>query len=227
MRHNADVRSHRESVARTDAKKLLQDTLAVYRGLSSYQDDGFVVIHGKGQERLLRTEFETHFLRPSFFHFKFESAHPYAALSHVVTTCICGFDGARAYLWTMHYDAPPKVQEYQNVVIAVAAATGISSGSAHTIAQLLLDGFNERAFLSLADPVLGEDEVVEGVLCKSVRGMLPGAEIAVSVFIDTGTLTMRKLRTEFADFTSDEVRGNIRLNEPIEKSVFAYPDGEI
>lgn len=214
-------------MARKDAKKLLQDTLAVYQGLSSYQDEGFVVIHGKGQERLHRTAFETHFLRPSFFHFKFESPHPYAPLSHVVTTCICGFDGARAYLWTMHYDAPPKLKEYESVVLAVAGATGISSGSAHTIAQLLLDGFDERAFLSLANPVLGEDEVVEGMLCKSVRGQLPRAEIDVTLFIDTGTMTVRKLRTEFAEFTSDEVRRNIRLNQPIERSVFSCPEGEI
>jgi hypothetical protein len=214
-------------VARTDAEKLLQDTLAVYQGLSSYQDDGSVVIYAKGEGRLPRTAFETHFLRPSFFHFKFESPHPYAALSHVVTTSICGFDGFRAYLWTMHYDAPPKLQEYEDVVMAVAAATGISSGSAHNIAQLLLDGFNEGAPMSLANPVLGQDEMVEGMLCKSVRGKLPRAEIAVTLFIDTGTMTVRKLRTEFEEFTSDEVRRNIRLNEPIEKSVFGCPDGEI
>jgi hypothetical protein len=214
-------------VARTDAEKLLRDTLAVYQGLSSYQDDGYVEVYGKGRERLHRTAFETHFRRPSLFHFKFESPHPHAALSHVVTTSICGFDGTRAYLWSMHYDAPPKLQEYEDVVTAVAAATGISSGSAHTIAQLLLEGFDERALLSLAGPVLGEDEVVEGALCKSVRGKLARADLDVMVSIDTATMTVRKLRTEFVEFTSDEVRRNIRLNEPIERSVFACPEGEL
>jgi hypothetical protein len=208
------------------AERLLQDTLATYQGLSSYQDEGFVLILGKGQERLHRTEFETQFLRPSFFHFRFESPHPHAPLSHVTSTSICGSDGARAYLWTMHYDAPPKVHEYETVVLAVAAATGISSGSAHTIAQLLLEGFNEPTILSPADPVLGGDELVEGVQCKVVSGQLPGTEIGIALFIDAGTMTIRKLRTEFAAFTSDEVRLNIRLNEPIEESVFSWPEGE-
>jgi len=52
------------------------------------------------------------------------------------------------------------VQNYVNIAMAVAGATGISSGSAHTIAQMLLDGLPEHVFASMENAKLGDREVV-------------------------------------------------------------------
>jgi hypothetical protein len=130
-------------------------------------------------------------------------------------------------MWTKHHDDPAKVEEYEDTMMVVAGATGISSGSAHTIAQLLIEDFRGGMFSSLCNVMLGDDEVVDGTPCKSVHGRQPQAEIELMLFIDPVTMTMRRLRTQFAEFLSDEVRRNIRLNDPIEPSMFARPDGEI
>jgi outer membrane lipoprotein-sorting protein len=210
-----------------DAQRLVGDSLAAYRALSTYQDDGYVVVRSKDQSHLQRTSFETRFLRPSYFRFKFSSPHPYPPLAHVVTTCVCGFDGQSAYLCTRHYGNPARVQNYVNIAMAVAGATGISSGSAHTIAQMLLDGLPEHVFASMENAKLGDREVVEGRACQSVHGRIRQADVDITLFIDPDTMTLRQLTTRFAEFTSTEVRRNIRLNEALDKAVFARPDGAI
>jgi hypothetical protein len=53
------------------------------------------------------------------------------------------------------------------------------------------------------------------------------AEVDITLFIDPDTMTLRQLTTRFAEFTSTEVRRNIRLNEALDKAVFARPDGAI
>jgi hypothetical protein len=126
-----------------------------------------------------------------------------------------------------HYDDPPKVQKYKNMLMAVAGATGISSGSAHTIAQLLLKGFTAQEFLLLDNVKFGKSEVIDGTACQSVHGRLPQAEVEIALYIDPDTMTMRQLTTRFAEFTSMEIRRNIRLNQPLDGAVFARPNGEI
>ena len=214
-------------MALSDAQKLIAEVLGTYRDLTTYQDDGSVAIQAKDEGPLPRTTFETRFMRPSYFRFRFASPHPYAPLSHVVTTCVCGFDGDTAYLWTKHYEDEPQAQNYKNLTMTVAGATGISSGSAHTIAQLLLEGFDRDALLSLKDAKVGHEQAIEGTMCKSVHGRLPRADVNIALFIDPNTKLVHQLITYFADFASIEVRRNIRLNEPLDKAAFSRPDGEI
>jgi hypothetical protein len=210
-----------------EAEDLVRETLATYKRLSSYQDDGYVAILKQGQGSNTRTAFETGFLRPSLFRFQFSSSHPYPPLSHIITTHICGYDKTGAYMWTKHHDDPAKIEKYEDTLMVVAGATGISSGSAHTIAQLLIEDFRGGMFSSLSSVALGDDDVVDGTLCKSVRGTQPDAEIELTLSIDPVTMMIRRLRMQFAEFLSDEVRRNIRLNDAIEPSTFERPNGEI
>jgi hypothetical protein len=214
-------------MALTDAHKLVADMLRTYRGLTTYQDDGAVSIQTKNEDPVQRATFETRFLRPSYFRFKFAIPHPHPPLSHVVTNCICGFDGKQAYLWMKHHEDQPKVQKYKSFTMAVAGATGISSGSAHTIAQLLLKGFNDKELLAIENAKLGDKQVVEGKSCHSLYGRLPRAEVNVTLLVDVDTMMLQQLMTDFEDFTSIESRRNIRVNEALEKQLFARPNGEI
>ena len=214
-------------MALTDAQKLIDGVFCTYGELTTYQDDGSVSIQTKDENALPRTTFETRFLRPSYFRFKFASPHPHAPLSHIVTTCVCGFDGDAAYLWTKHYEDRPRVQTYESLMMAVAGATGISSGSAHTIAQLLLEDFEGPALLSLENAKIGDDEAIEETVCQSVHGKLTRADVNITLFIDPNTKLVHQLITRFANFTSIEVRRNIRLNEPLDKAAFSRPNGEI
>jgi hypothetical protein len=214
-------------MALTDAHKLVEETLRTYRGLTTYQDDGTVSIQTTDQPPVQRATFETRFLRPSYFRFKFAIPHPHPPLSHVVTNCVCGFDGKQAYLWMKHHEDRPKVQKYKSITMAVAGATGISSGSAHTIAQLLLKGFNDKELLSLKNAKLGDKQVMEGKTCRAISGKLPRAKINVALLVDVDTMLLQQLTTDFEDFSSIEIRRNIRVNESLEKRLFACPNGEI
>jgi hypothetical protein len=52
-------------------------------------------------------------------------------------------------------------------------------------------------------------------------------DVNIELFIDPNTKLVRQLTTHFAEFTSIEVRRNIRLNDPLEKAAFSRPNGEI
>ena len=72
--------------------------------------------------------------------------------------------------------------------MAIAGATGISSGSAHNIGQLLIEEVGGASFSGLEKLSPERDEIVEGVRCKSIHGNVPGADAEVTIFIDPETL---------------------------------------
>jgi hypothetical protein len=214
-------------MANVDAVRLLQDSLAMYQRVSSYQDEGVVSMGSPGLEGDNAVTFETLFVRPSLFRFKFSSPHPYQPLAHIVTTTICGLDQAGAYMWSKHYDAPARLQDYESIEMAVAGATGISSGSAHNIGQLLFDEIGGARFTQLEGLSFSDSAIVGGVLCKSVHGQVPGTDAALTLFIEPETLIIPRIDTRFAQFSSQETRRNIRVDARIELSRLARPNGEI
>jgi hypothetical protein len=210
-----------------DAPELLRAALSMYEKMSSYQDDGVVVVASPKLESRDRVSFETLFVRPSLFRFKFASPHPYPPLAHIITTTICGLDEMGAYMWSKNYDAPATLKDCENISMAVAAATGISSGSAHNIGQLLFAQVGGARFADLDSLSLRTDETVEGVPCKSLHGSVPRADADVTLFIDPETLIIPRIDTRFAQFSSQEIRRNIRINETIDSSRMTRPNGEI
>jgi hypothetical protein len=210
-----------------NAPELLRAALSMYQKISSYQDDGDVVVASPNLESRDRVTFETHFVRPSQFRFKFASPHPYPPLAHIITTTICGLDELGAYMWSKNYDAPATFEDCENISMAVAGATGISSGSAHNIGQLLFAQIGGARFADLDNLSSRNDETVEGVRCKSLHGSVSGADADVTFFIDPKTLIIPRIDTRFAQFSSKEMRRNIRINETIDSSRMARPNGEI
>jgi hypothetical protein len=210
-----------------DTPTRLRDALLMYARLSSYQDEGSVSTDNPKLESRLRVTFETAFASPDLFRFKFSSPHPYPPLAHIVTTTICGQDGAGAYLWSRHYDNRAEIRNCESILMAVAAATGISSGSAHDIAQLLLPEIGGASFSDLEPIISAGEQVVAGRTCEVFRGRIPGADAELTLFVDRETLVIPRIDTRFAQFSSQEMRRNIRLNESIDSSTFARPKVEI
>jgi hypothetical protein len=213
-------------MSRFDAKTVLSELGSRYSTLTSYQDEGAVVISPEGKDSRQKVLFETRFLRPSLFRFKFSSPHPYPPLSHIVTTTICGQDSASAFTWSKHHDDTPRVEEPEDLMMAVAGATGISSGSAHTIWQLLFRGASDWLIHFDSLSILGEANV-EGVSCTVVQGGMSHADVSMKLFIDPQTMAMRRLVSQFESFSSEETRRNIRFNENIDPATFTRPVGEI
>ena len=208
-----------------DANRLLVNVASAYAQMSSYRDDGVVIQKlptAQGSVPYV-TQFSTVYLKPNLFRFKFASPHPYPPLAHVISTHICGFDGATVYLWTQHHDKPAKVQLEARFGMAVAGATGISGRSVNTIASLLFPELVGVRITDLKQAMMDDDEDFEGTRCHVVRAQNPGG-YEETIWVDHTTLTIRKA-ARGSQFPSEEIRRNIRVNEPIEAQIFVRPEG--
>lgn len=204
-----------------DAEELLSRARAAYREMPTYQDSGYV-LQRHGNEERVRTKFDTLFARPNRFRFRFEHPHPYEPLRHIITRYECGFEGESAYVWMKPHESPPQIEHFESAEMAIASATGISGGAAHTIGQLLQSGISVGV-MELTDlHVIGESEV-DGNVCVEVRGTPERVALHTSIFIDPQALLIRKVSTHFENFTNDEYRTNICLNASIDRSHFVRP----
>jgi hypothetical protein len=133
-----------------------------YASCVSYRDTGSVVtrfLHQEPKDGHTSTKpFRTAFVRPDKF--RFEYAHEgrrYIVWSH----------GQSTRTW---WGVDPGVEEAESLGLALAGATGISSGSAHTVPVLLLPGVvsGRRLYDNLAEAALAGDENVGGAGCHLV-----------------------------------------------------------
>ena len=209
-----------------DAIRLLASVADAYASLSSYVDEGVVVVPVviPGLSSVAKTQFSTAIVTPGLFRFKFEAPHPYPPLSHIITRSVCGLHGSIAYNWTKFHGKASELRIATSLSMAVAGATGVSMGSVGTIAELMLPALGAGWNPGLKNVSLGEDEDLEGSRCHVLRAQFPIAH-ARTYWIDHTTLTIRKV-TNSGLFSSEEVRRNIRLNEPINAQIFELPKSE-
>jgi outer membrane lipoprotein-sorting protein len=215
------------AVARSQEKptaRLLLDQMAEkYSRLVSYQDDG-VVITTYDEEtggRIEKLPFKTSFKRPNLFRFEW-------------TDYFLSKLGKRRVVWSNGKDAftywePDRYEKEKYLGLAIAGATGISGGSAHTVPRLLLA--DEVSGLSVTDlkgiSLLGE-EVFEGMPCYHIKGAHPHGEGFYELWIGKSDLLLRRVRQETKDSdskkvtTEEEIRRNIHVNEPIANALFDY-----
>jgi hypothetical protein len=209
----------------TRAQALLLAAGEVYTAMKTYQDKGVVIDRDRSGDTSCRTVFSTCFMRPSLFQFYFESPHPYPPLAHQMRRNICGMDEDSTYLWSTDYSGGNRrIEEIVSLDMAIAGATGISGGSAFTIYQLLFKGaldWHNR----LIDLVRRDDEDVDGVRCSVLSGRLKhAANIKEIFYFEQESLLLRKQVTFFPKFRSEEIRSDIRVNEPIPAEAFARPN---
>lgn len=206
-----------------DANRLLANVASTYASMSSYSDDGVVAlpIVTLGLSSAAKTQFSTAIVTPRLFRFKFESPHPYPPLSHIITHSVCGLHGSVAYNWTQFHGEASELTIATSLRMAVAGATGVSMGSVGTIAELMLPELGAGWNHGPKNVSLGADEDVEGTRCHVLRLQLPITH-ARTYWIDHTTLTIRKV-TNSGLFSSEEIRRNIRVNEPIDVRIFEPP----
>jgi hypothetical protein len=161
-------------------------------------------------------------MKPKFFRFEFLSLHPFLPLRHVVTKHVCGFDGAEAYSVTQRSGESAVVELEESLKLAVAGATGISGGSAHTIARLLLPEIGGFSLSKLADVNLEREAEVEGALCYELTGVHPRGG-PHTLWIGKSDLLLRKLSERVRDSPSEEIRSAIIVDADLEPSVFGIP----
>jgi hypothetical protein len=202
------------------AEDLLQDVVNLYAAMASYADSGAVHMKIDGSDELYSQTFSTVFKRPALFRFEFLRPHPYKKLRHVITRHVAGFDGKAAYFMTQRPDGPPAREERPSLAVAVASATGISTGSVHTIAGLLLPEVGGLSILDLVAPQFNPEMAIDGVACYSVSAQHPKSGGTTEFWIEKDSLLLRKVIRRPGRFPSEEVRERISVDEPLSDSLF-------
>jgi hypothetical protein len=201
-----------------NARKCLSAIAARYRLLESYVDEGFVRPYGSSGPK--NCWFDTQFSRPGCFRFQFSTPHPYPPLRHLVTRTVIGSDGTTPYFSTEYPGAVPKTDIEASLALAVAGATGISRGTAHTIGNLLLESVGGVSPLIMNRPRFRRSRVFEGEHCGRITGIHPRGG-RITVWFGTSDLLLRKVVNH--TFRREEVRKNIRIDQSPDQAAFRLP----
>jgi hypothetical protein len=170
--------SGENAVTDDPARAILDRVAQAYRGFTEYDDAGFV------RSETIKVTFETHFVRGQLFEFAFSGNPTGGELMPIARVTWRPSDLS---FWTVLKGAPPP----ENLRMAIAALTGISSGAAHTAASLLLDEVGGRLPVDLRKPVLMPLRIVGGVSCREVRGEHPGLRAEDSLFVEEDSSLIR------------------------------------
>lgn len=201
-----------------NAREFLDALTAHYRALSSYSDVG--VVRPIWKPDPLSCWFETQYESPGRFRFQFIRPHPYRKLRHLLTKYIAGSDGSAAYFVTEEGGRLPTVEEQESLEMAVAGATGISQGTAHTIGGLLLECVGGFSFSMLQRPRFRSSRHFDGVACYRVSGVFPPIG-RFTLWVGAQDFLLRKVVNH--RHRKEEVRFNISANQPINFEVFCVP----
>lgn len=203
------------------AAGVLAKMAETYAGLRSYQDKGSVRYDILGTQQ--EVTFKTAFVRPRF-RFEWTTHHPFAPLRFVETKSVVRFDGAKAYTWRKYFLKNATEEPQESLALAVAGATGVSSGSAHTIATLLIpDLWKESPFGSavsdLGDAKVVGMEQIDGVDCYRVSGMRRGERM--DVWIGRNDYLIRKLEYLLKGNKNVELRESLVVNQEVPPALFS------
>ncbi len=110
-----------------DAKSIFDHMLDKYKNCKSYKDEGLVITTSTDEAKQppQSISFKTFFVRPSYFRFYWDDGYGDG------NSVWC--DGKKSHLYFLG-----KSEEQEHLSAAIAGATGVSSGSAHTIPRLLM-----------------------------------------------------------------------------------------
>src|SRR5258708_13272510 len=92
----------------------------------------------------------------------------------MVIAHVCGCDSKGAYSLMSAYGELPHIKDETTLAMAVAGATGISAGSAHTIGALLIPEVGGFQLQDLENLSVVREEAVEGVRCIVIQGIPSG-----------------------------------------------------
>ena len=186
------------------AKAFIAAVTATYRALPAYSDVGHIRSFRRRDRVTCR--FESSFRSPALFRFAFESPHPYRPLSHHVMRHVIGSAADGPYFFSRSYDGKARLERDEPLDMVVAGATGISRGSAHTIAALLFTEIGGFELEHLTRTRFRRNRIIGGIACKQVSGLHPAGG-RITAFVGQDDLLLRKLI--YARFKQEQLRYNI------------------
>ncbi len=145
-----------------EADTVLVQVDLTYRGLTSYSDKGFMESRDQpdsAETEIHKLTFSTHFRRPNFFRFEWCDSD-----REGVNVIWC--DGENAFA---KYSYENKARHAETLRLAIAGATGVSSGTAYTISTLLMEDVGRRKLTDMRDSVYRGAEIVNGEDCHHLQ----------------------------------------------------------
>jgi len=201
-----------------NAREFLEAVFRHYRTLSSYSDTG--KSHRPNCIRLRQVTFSTDFVAPNNFRFAFESPHPYRKLRHLKAEVIVGIHLGTPYFFDQTYSFPSAIETPESLEFAIAGATGISNGTAHTIGYLLFPEVGGNTILHLRRLRFRRNRIIDGVHCVSVSGLHPRGG-RVTAWFGAHDLLLRRM-VEYK-FREEELHTNIRTGHALPGDLFLPP----
>jgi len=185
------------------AREILSAMAKAYADCTSYRDTGTVSTKFSslgtvsadsfGGERSNRLEFKTAFVRGGSFRFEYSDLDGHAAHKPYIIAS----DGKTVRSW---WHVKPGVETAASLGMAIAGATGVSSGSAHHIPRLLLPEIDGWPLTAVVDPRLDGEETLDGHVCLKLVARHSNGD-PWTLWIDKDTHLVRQLfrSHEFAD----------------------------
>jgi len=201
-----------------NAREFLNAVVQHYRQLASYSDTGKSHRPNCRRERLC--EFRTDYRAPDNFRFEFASPHPSRRLRSHRARVVVGTYYAKPYFFDQSYWGETTMEAPDSLGLAVAGATGISSGTAHTIGALLFAEVGGFTLMDLRRPRFRKDRLVDGVRCKAISGMHPRGGRFTAWFGAEDLLLRRVVRLRFR---SEELRTNVSSGHVLPDELFGPP----
>jgi outer membrane lipoprotein-sorting protein len=213
---------------REAAREVMQRMVDAYASLTSYQDEGVVLSHWVGDPGPNQMDFKMYARKPGHFRFEFVLRHPYPPLRHIKSHRVVWSNGHSSFTYWDKSLKSPKFEKEQNLLYAVAGATGVSHNAVVTITALLLgDAVPVRSVANIDATSLLEPANFEGTPCIRIQGR--DGDETVEIWIGQDDFLMRRLlripppgyldgRLKY----EEEIRRSIKVNEPIDESVFDF-----
>jgi hypothetical protein len=218
----AGMAAPQDAEKRTPAQ-ILDAMLQTYQNCKTYSDTGIVKTTFIEAYRTRSTEkpFRTVFVRPSRFRFEFTEDMHGRSIRYIVWR-----DGEKVKTW---WDIGSRLEDQPSLDLALAGATGVSAGSAHTVPALLMpsevSGFTLKNLLGITrlnDSTCGDSK------CFLIRGKDSQGDI-LTLWIDKSSLLLRQIHSghDFAGFQTEEITTytpmvNDRISE--EMTAFSAPN---
>ena len=190
------------------AEKIIHKMAETYAKCKSYQDTGIVktvFIHSNGKKRIVEKPFTTAFVRPDQFRFEYkEKVDSYIKEKPCY---IVWRKGSEVLTW--FYIRSNLIEKKKSLSSGIAGATGVSSGSAHTIPVLLTSEVGGSKLTDLKEMKLLDDGTLDKVKCFRIQGKFSFShdtgkiiQKPTVIWIDKNTFLVRRIDEEtiFSNF---------------------------
>jgi outer membrane lipoprotein-sorting protein len=160
------------------AEEILHRMGGIYAKCKTYRDSGCVITVLTRAERqdTLKKPFSTAFARPDRFRFEFKSALAGSAWRRFIVWR----GGMDVRIW---WEIRPGIEKVSSLSLALAAATGVSGGSAHIIPVLLMpDSIEGKRLTDLSELSRLTDGKIASVDCYRIKGKLVTKDAEIDRF---------------------------------------------